>query len=164
MKTFNKEQEKKILRQLVEADTYFATSFTKETVEQMCENIDNDLPILMGTNTMTFEDNEAAIEAAREPLDKQIASLSHDLSKANMQASSDEQEIRNLKHLLDKIGVNWLMHLQAIEYDESHQFTMPQGADLYYTPERVLELKVKNGLSLSDSEKAEVLNLLKSKQ
>lgn len=40
---------------MLKGDTYFADTFSNETIDRMCENIKNDFPILLGTE---FEEKQ----------------------------------------------------------------------------------------------------------
>lgn len=73
-----KAKEIELLKSL-KSDSYFADEFGAETIDQMCENIKNDFPVMLGTTYMkSIEDKEAALKKKVAKLESDIEALADD--------------------------------------------------------------------------------------
>ena len=122
-----KVKEIELLKSL-KSDSYLVDEFGAETIDQMCQNILNDFPVMLGTTYMkSIEDKEAA-------LNKKVAKLESDIEDLAADYQNQKREFAEQVLVAHHKG-----NLEAvIELEFDYAF--------------IIKTKRANGIALSDEE------------
>ncbi len=94
-KNMTKDEEIHQLRELFEADSYFSDEFSEQDVDQMCQNIQNDHPLLLNTRWVKFSKKQRQL--VKELIKEKITSLTKTIENAENDSHVDSAKIILIK-------------------------------------------------------------------
>lgn len=147
MKKLTKEEEKSALTVLWNGQGYFADYFNEKELLVMLANIDNDIPLLVGTNIdLTCNDMKEGCE-------------NHQQARHQLMSKLEEAEEELLKLRNEVIGRK-AEDIQRLEYLLFND--LEEAAVACYGEDLVIEHKVRNHLPLTDAEAGRIIQLIEN--
>lgn len=134
-----KAKEIELLKQL-KGDTYFADTFSAETIDKMCENIKNDFPILLNSEYEKKQYEEV------DALKAQVQELTAQLE---VQKADSEKELENMnaaaKRHMEEFGTKIVENL---DYSDEIYRVLEEEFGIAF----IIKTKHDRGIELDDEE------------